>query len=315
MNGRPLRGPDGEVSGGVIVFRDVSDRKRSDAAVARAFESGRLTVIETLLHNIGNAMNSVGVGLSTVGQLAGDDKLEGRLDAVVVALRARSHDLADFLTTDPQGRRAIPFLEAIADDLRAWRERLRAAAERATERAIHITEILRNQRTGARRGDEAMDMRLDEAVRTAAAVLEEHARTSGVAVQIDCSRGPGRIRVREALFHQAVVNLMKNGIESASESAGGGAGTDRWVRVSADLDDDAVIIEVADNGKGIAPQEIERLGTPGYTTKAEGSGIGLHAVQSFAAACLGRLDIESDGSGKGATMRLRLGLAAVLPNR
>ena len=61
--GRPLQDESGKRRGGVIVFRDVTERKRTDEALARAYTQGRLEIVDTLLHNIGNAINSVTIGI------------------------------------------------------------------------------------------------------------------------------------------------------------------------------------------------------------------------------------------------------------
>ena len=59
VNASPLRDESRKVVGGVAVFRDVSERKMEEEALAQAFAHGRLEVIDTVLHNIGNAINSV----------------------------------------------------------------------------------------------------------------------------------------------------------------------------------------------------------------------------------------------------------------
>jgi len=96
---------------------------------------------------------------------------------------------------------------------------------------------------------------------------------------------------------QALVNLIKNGLESID-----GAGR---VVVSAALDGDGVAFEVADNGRGLGDEARARLFTPGFTTKAEGSGLGLTIVQRIALDHHGSIAVES-APGAGTTFRLRL---------
>lgn len=75
VSGRPLQHSDGKKAGGVLVFHDITDRIRSQEAVAQAFVRGRLEIVDTILHNIGNAINSVTVGIDTVYNLLADDFL------------------------------------------------------------------------------------------------------------------------------------------------------------------------------------------------------------------------------------------------
>lgn len=100
-----------------------------------------------------------------------------------------------------------------------------------------------------------------------------------------------------AQLRQAMVNLIKNGLESID-----GAGR---VTVSASLDGDGVTFAVADNGRGLGEDARARLFTPGFTTKAEGSGLGLTIVQRIALDHRGSIAVES-APGAGTTFRLRL---------
>jgi signal transduction histidine kinase len=68
-------------------------------------------------------------------------------------------------------------------------------------------------------------------------------------------------------------------------------------------------IQVVDSGKGIAPEHRERLFSLGFTTRADGQGLGLHSSALAAKSLGGRLTLESEGPGQGATATLELPLA------
>ncbi|WNG62542.1 ATP-binding protein [Archangium gephyra] len=68
-------------------------------------------------------------------------------------------------------------------------------------------------------------------------------------------------------------------------------------------------IQVVDSGKGIVPEHRERLFSQGFTTRADGQGLGLHS-SALAAKSLGdRLTLEREGPSQGATATLELPLA------
>ncbi|MEQ8176196.1 MAG: PAS domain S-box protein [Syntrophomonadaceae bacterium] len=79
----------------------------------------------------------------------------------------------------------------------------------------------------------------------------------------------------EKEIRQLIVNLVRNGMEAME--AGG------TVAIVTGLDGDDVILEVQDEGKGIAPDMLERLGTPFFTTKDNGTGLGLAICYSIVA--------------------------------
>jgi signal transduction histidine kinase len=65
-------------------------------------------------------------------------------------------------------------------------------------------------------------------------------------------------------------------------------------------------IEVADNGVGIAPENLTRLFSQGFTTKKSGHGFGLHISALAAAEMRGRLSVMSTGLEQGATFTIEL---------
>jgi signal transduction histidine kinase len=70
-----------------------------------------------------------------------------------------------------------------------------------------------------------------------------------------------------------------------------------------------VRIEVADNGVGIAKENMARIFSQGYTTRKGGHGFGLHGAALAAREVGGSLTGKSDGPGQGATFILELPLA------
>ena len=68
----------------------------------------------------------------------------------------------------------------------------------------------------------------------------------------------------------------------------------------------AAIVEVADNGRGIAPDHLPNIFRPFYTTKGDGTGLGLSLARRIVEDHQGRIDVTST-LGKGTTF------AVVLP--
>jgi len=77
------------------------------------------------------------------------------------------------------------------------------------------------------------------------------------------------------------------------------------ISVRAARDNGHVVVEVADTGAGLTPEECERLFTPYYTTKHHGTGLGLAIVQSVISDHGGRISVSSQ-PGRGTTFRLEL---------
>ena len=73
----------------------------------------------------------------------------------------------------------------------------------------------------------------------------------------------------EKLIEQVMVNLLRNAIQALTESS------NKQIKVTAKRNDDHIFISVADSGKGIPSEIIDTVFVPFFTTKSNGSGIGL----------------------------------------
>ena len=79
----------------------------------------------------------------------------------------------------------------------------------------------------------------------------------------------------------------------------------RKIRLSAYRDSDGhIVIAVADSGPGIAPDQRDKVFVPFYTTKRQGSGVGLTLVRQIAAVHNATVDIDETPGG-GATICMR----------
>jgi PAS domain S-box-containing protein len=103
--------------------------------------------------------------------------------------------------------------------------------------------------------------------------------------------------VDAAQLEDAILNLILNAVE-AIESEGA-------VTVRVKHEDQHIVIEVADTGRGIAEEDLQRIFSPFYTTQPNGTGLGLPAVRRIARAHGGRVEVVST-PGNGATFAIRL---------
>ncbi|HBV99479.1 MAG: hypothetical protein JL50_13745 [Peptococcaceae bacterium BICA1-7] len=102
-------------------------------------------------------------------------------------------------------------------------------------------------------------------------------------------------------LRQVLLNLCNNAVQSMT---GGGI-----LRIRAEKSCEHLIISVTDTGCGISPDDINKLGTPFYTTKAEGTGLGLTVTYSIVRDLGGRIEVDSQ-LGRGTTFRVYLLLNA-----
>ena len=312
INVRPLLHAGGGIRGAVGIFRDVTDQLRAEEALVQAFTQGRLEMIDTILHNIGNAINSVTTGIDTLRRYLATDPCLSRLQALADVVKAHQDDWVDYVAHDPQGRKVRPFLIALVEDLTRQHDEMAKTVARVEGRAHHIADIIRTQKAIDNPHMIRKDIDLEQALAAAVKMLHDSLANRGIKIEVQCSNTPREIRVQESRFHQMMVNLIKNSMEAIDElAAADGLGETPCIRIRAYVDGDFLHLDVIDNGIGIDGNDTKILFAAGYTTKKSGSGLGLHSAANFVIGMGGQIHALSDGLGKGTTLRIMLRLASV----
>lgn len=132
-------------------------------------------------------------------------------------------------------------------------------------------------------------------------LVEADARRRKTQVIADIAPQLPVIHADPVLLGQALLNLMRNGIEAMAEIEP----TARTLTVSARLVEGHILITVADRGCGIPAEVAAHLFEPFFTTKQEGLGVGLNICRSVVEAHRGRLWFEPNPDG-GTIFRLIL---------
>ena len=312
VSGRPLHDDSGMTKGGVIVFRDVTERVRAEEALSQAFAQGRLEIVDTILHNIGNAINSVATGVGTIYAQLARNELVHRLSALAEAIEAHRDDWIPYLKTDPQGQKVMPFILALAKDFAAQNARLTQTVERVENRVGHIVDIIRTQRSLDSGAMVRKDINLQKAITDAVKLLQDSITKRGIEIEIDGENAPQEIRTLESKFHQMLVNLIKNAIEAIDELEKlDGLEVKPSIQIRSYVQGGFLVLDVIDNGIGIEEKRSKIIFAAGYTTKEGGSGLGLHSIANFIIGSGGKIYPLSAGTGKGTTMRVKLRLASV----
>jgi signal transduction histidine kinase len=144
-------------------------------------------------------------------------------------------------------------------------------------------------------GDEAV-IRADEVLRHVVTLLEPQALLRNVELSLT-DTFPARVRSAEFQLKQVFVNVMKNAIESMPS---GGR-----VRVSMTDAGDTVNFVIQDEGLGIPTERLKKIGEPFFTTKENGTGLGLMVSHRIIRNFGGDIHIQSE-VGKGTTVQITL---------
>ena len=291
------------------IFRDITSRKQTEAQLAQMHQqllevsrqAGMAEVATSVLHNVGNVLNSVNVSCSLIADKVRASRVANLAKAVAL-LHEHAGDLGAFLTEDPKGRQLAAYLASLADHLNTEQNDLLQELQSLAHNVDHIKEIIAMQQGYARvvgvvESLPVVDL-VEDALRLNAGAMERH----HVKVIREYFEVPP-ILVDKHKVLQILVNLIRNAKYALDDR---GHADKRLVLQVGMNGNNMVKISVIDNGVGIPPENLTRIFEHGFTTRKEGHGFGLHNGALVARELGGTLAAHSDGLGKGARFALEL---------
>jgi signal transduction histidine kinase len=114
---------------------------------------------------------------------------------------------------------------------------------------------------------------------------------------IVCEDASLEISMDERMIEQVLINLVKNSLEALQDT------TDPKLTLSATSSGEEAVLAVSDNGQGIPDDQLDHIFIPFYSTREEGSGVGLSFSQHIMRMHRGRIHVQSK-AGEGTEIQL-----------
>jgi signal transduction histidine kinase len=292
VTGSPALTPDGGFLGIVLVARDIRELrqlladKEAEIVRRRAAEAELRALNASIEEQLEQTRQSLLLAerRSTLGTLAGGVGHELRniaqiqisaVDELAAALSA-NEDVTEM------ARSLLPDLQRVGDHITAHGKRLMQLA-----------------RPGS---DQIEPIDLDALVSDMVAMLQRAGKLRHVKVVTNLANGPATAHVNRIKIEQILVNLIGNAVDAIGNDAG-----TITIDVRPSGDGRRVICEVRDTGGGIAPEVLDKIFQPFFTTKPEdkGTGLGLPVAREIVKSYGGNLTVDSK-LGAGTTFRFDL---------
>lgn len=265
--------------------------------------AGMAEVATGVLHNIGNALNSINVSAELLA-----DHLRARARVAVDVLRdffrAPPPKATEVFAAHPDGAGLRDFAAAYSEHSAA--HLLRAEDELAALRAgvAHLKEIVARQQALAKAPRQSELFDLAEAVQEALLIDKTDAHTRALrVVQSTDQTAPYMVFADRSAVVQILINLLAN----ARAAIAAAAPADPAVRIHLLAPTPTHrSVSIIDNGVGIHADQLLSIFSFGFTTKSGGHGFGLHNAANTARLLGGALRVRSDGPGRGAAFTLEL---------
>jgi signal transduction histidine kinase len=180
-------------------------------------------------------------------------------------------------------------------------EEARTAASRIVENLRHTEGIISRIRALFQKGTphrEAVDV--NEVIREMIVLLSNAANQSLVSIRGQTAENLSRVIADRVQLQQVFMNLMLNGIEAMKDMD-----LPRELTIKSQADNGELLFSVSDTGVGLPTEQADEIFNAFYTTKAEGTGMGLAISRSIIEVHGGRLWATAN-AGPGATFHFTL---------
>jgi PAS domain S-box-containing protein len=267
--GHPVFSASGELVEFVGTAMDITERKQAEK------ERERLRQVQADLARINRA--------TTMGELTAS--LAHEINQPIAAA-----------VTD--ARTCLRWLAREQPDIAEARE----TAARMVKAVTRASEIISRLRQLFKKGAPQTNLvDVSEVIEEMVVLLRSEASGHSVSISTDLSADSPRIMADRVQLQQVLMNLMLNGIEAMHDTESGGQLTIRSLKG----EDGQLLISVSDTGVGLPGEQAEQIFNAFFSTKAQGTGMGLSISRSIIESHGGRLWATSNSEG-GATFNFTL---------
>jgi signal transduction histidine kinase len=289
---------------------EIEERKRMEIEVERTHrqlvdasrQAGQAEVASSVLHNVGNVLNSVNVSAGLITDRLRDSKAATGVSRVAGLLAEHRQDIAGFLSENGRVDKLTGYLEELAKQMGSEQANILQELHDLAMNVEHIKGIVVMQQDYARISGiteiQSVPALVEDALR-----LEANALACNQVRVVKQFDPIADIVVDKHKVLQVLVNLITNAVNALSESTVAERVMTLMIKMNGDGN---VSVSVADNGMGISPENLKRIFTQGFTTRQDGHGLGLHSGFLTARDMGGTLRVHSDGPGKGAIFTLEI---------
>lgn len=284
---------------GIATLRHLDDLAELDPALPtlmRAIEPGQQQLVQTRLREVPVelriSVSEIRMG-GEIERLYSVENLSGELSARESSawrnlLRVLTHEIMNTLT--PVTSLAQTCSDMLRDKHADEDQEIRDAIDTIARRSSGLTAFVSRYRELMQiPRPQAEDIGVLDVVNAAVTLMRD--QVSQIDVTVDVSPASLQVRADRNLLDQVLLNLLRNAVDALAQTAA------PRISIRARLDHGRVLLQVIDNGPGIPEAVLDQIFVPFFTTKRDGSGIGLSLSRQILTAHGGDIAVRSGDEG------------------
>lgn len=267
----------------------------------KARQLGMEEISSSVLHNVGNVLNSVNISVETLAEKNDASQLVG-LKKLCTLLNEHKDHLGDFITNDARGIKTLEFLNKLADYWYEEQQWMRTEIDALNKNVNLIKDIISTQQSLSKTIGMEQIVLIDDLLNEALLISGLNLKNQKIIVEKKYAK-LHPITTDKVKLIQLLVNFFRNARDALIESSNQDK---RLIIKTAPVDKDTILIEITDTGIGILPANIHKIFHYGFTTKESGHGFGLHTSALAISNLGGKVQVHSQGLEKGTTFSITL---------
>lgn len=292
--------------GSVWMFEDITEAKEAQKlAEESAQQQGRIEMANNILHDVGNAMTGISSYILKPQTERTWQEVESlhKLHDLFIDVE---QELINVLGAEKQ-RALDDFIKALASSLEERNANYLDFTKKMSAAVGHVCSVLDLQRhyLGEKTSPLATKINLLTIVNDTLVMLADNLKKRNIAVVLDAGNENLKVSGDQTRLVRVFLNIIKNVCEAFDEAK---SVDDRKLEITVSSDENKKEIKVVfrDNAIGFTPASGEKLFERGFSSKPDGSGIGLHECRSIIESHSGTIVMESNGINSGAVTVITL---------
>lgn len=285
----------------LYIFDDISElynkeKQLSQSIQDKVIEQSKFEMASGVLHDIGNAVVGFGSYITKLKRSFDQNDIS-TLENLKVFIEKNQETISSALG-DKKANAIVELLEGVLTNQKSNISEIKQTITEQMRIIGHVQEILNIQRQYVvGQSTERTLINIRSIVNDSVSMLYGSFDKKGIQFSLNAPTLIPKFRGDRTRLMQVILNLLKNAIDAFSDFEV----ADKSIVINITTDHNKITIQITDNGKGFDPENSIRLFQRGYTTKSEGTGLGLANCRNIIESHNGEITLTSDGINKGAT--------------
>lgn len=257
---------EGELNGKMILVRDITEKKNQDILLHRMENLANLTNLAAgMAHEIKNPLGAISIHIQLIQK---------------VLEKARENE------------DKLPAKKFVEDHIDVVNEEIE-----------HLNKLVMDFLLAVRPVKAQLELKEpDKLIENLVSFFKPEFNDQGIEVIFKASESGTRILLDEKLFRDVIMNISQNALAALKSKFSGKENGGKFC-ISNTVRDNKFIITIADNGCGMSEESLSKIFEPYYTTKANGTGLGMTMVYKIIKEFSGEIIVDSkEGEGTAFTI-------------